>query len=78
MATQETGGTWRFKNVTLMCTGASTHPAQPRLQGLAQLLLSAPAALVATALACIVAAVWWRTCSYGSGGAGSVVLQPPS
>lgn len=73
MATQETGGSWHFKNVTLMCTGThSAHPARPWLQRLPQLLLSTPAALLVAALACIAAAAWWHTWPHGSGQAGAV------
>ncbi|PRW58290.1 Mitogen-activated kinase kinase kinase 13-A [Chlorella sorokiniana] len=68
MATQETGGTWLFKNVTLMCTGSDTYPARNKLHELLQLPLSTPAALLAAALACAVAAAWQRSRSNRPGG----------
>lgn len=72
-ASATVGGTWRFTNVTLMCTGPTTHPAQHKLHGL---LLSGPAHLLAAAAACAIAAAWWRRCSSSVGEAASLLLVP--
>lgn len=70
-ASASAGGTWRFRNVTLMCTGPATHPAQHKLRGL---LLSGPAYLRATTAACAIAAAWWRRRSRNFGKAAALLL----